>query len=463
MARFMVIFAIAFLGIAKEAYAFCQPGDVMACVLNGKQGTKTCGANGIYGPCIVPADPPPSCTAMPKYKVLTVVYAPPGRAGGGSGTSSVAYGSGSSLGTTTSSSHGFKQAYTISATVKSGVFSDSALSFGYSRNSANSSAEDIKKTGASTLSLTGPGVDGIDHDRDEIWLWLGPKFTLKMPSTNSITWEPASNQIMDLQFVYVGDLKNPSRMSPGLVQRLQSYGITSADYQEMLQADPFAFGDVAIDTSRYKQLNTTFPYEPPFAPGDGSPTLNFTATHTVTSTSSTTTTNEYNVGVTLSVGIGDPAVFRAALKTQNTWTWTDTNSRADAIGSTESASVTVGGPAFGYTGPTDVAVYYDKMYKTFLFAFVTTPLFSGESDLRALGTPTVPLAAPLRGVVASRSGASVAGKEVVAVVDGVSYRTFTNAAGEFRIYGPRSPARLVVDGAPVAPSASPGALVLPVR
>src|SRR5262245_62060840 len=108
MARFVVVFALAFFSVAKSAYAFCVPGDVMACVLNGKHGTKTCGSNSMYGPCIVPPDP--SCTAMPKYKVLTVVYAPPGRTGGGSGASSVAYGSGSSFGTTTSSSHGFKQA-----------------------------------------------------------------------------------------------------------------------------------------------------------------------------------------------------------------------------------------------------------------------------------------------------------------------------------------------------------------
>jgi hypothetical protein len=434
---FAATFAATIVGFAPQAHAFCTPGTVATCFLNGKQGTRTCGSNGMFGPCIVPSDPPPpSCIAQPKYKVLTVVYAPPGHSGGGS-TSSVSYGSGSSLGTTCSSSNGFKQSYAVSATVKSGIFSDSSLSVSYSRNSVDAKSDDFKKTTAATLTQGGPSVDGIDHDRDEIWLWLGPKLTLKMPTTSTITWEPADNQVVDIQFVYVGDLKDPSHMPPGVATRLQSYGITTADFPAILQADPFAFGDIAIDPNRYEQLNTTFPYEPPFAPGDPSPTLNFTATRTLTHTITTTTTNEYSLGVTLSVLVGSPSVFQAALKSTNSWTWTDTNSRADAVGSTESASVTVGGPAFGYTGPTDVAVYYDLMYKTFLFKFVTTNMAVVD--------------APFEGVVVSESGTPVAGKEITVVVDGASYRTFTNAAGEFRIFGPKSaPAQVRVDGVQAA-------------
>lgn len=427
MMRIAVLTAMTLLGFARQAHAFCNPDTdpPLQCFLNGKEGVRTCQSNSQYGPCIVPPDPPPpSCTAQPKYKVLTVVYAPPGRAGGGS-TSSVSYGSGSSLGSTVSSSDGFKQSYSVAATAKAGVFSDSSVSFSYSRNSVDTKAEDIKKTASGQLTQVGPTINGIDHDRDEIWLWLGPKLALTMPTPTTITWEPASNQVMDLQFVYVGDLKNPAQMAPGVVTRLQSYGITPADYPSILQADPFAFGDIAIDPTRYAQLNTTFPYEPPFAAGDPSPTLNFTATHTVTNTVTTTTTNEYSLGVTFSVGVGLTDAFKVALKTTDSWTWTDTNSRADAIGSSESAAVTVGGPTFGYTGPTDVAVYYDLMYKTFLFKFVTAAAAFPE--------------APFEGVVVSASRAPVAGQEVVVVDHGVSYRTFTNAAGEFRLFGPKAP------------------------
>ena len=34
-------------------------------------------------------------------------------------------------------------------------------------------------------------------------------------------------------------------------------------------------------------------------------------------------------------------------------------------GTSESASVAIGGPGCGYSGPTDIAVYYDVIYKTF--------------------------------------------------------------------------------------------------
>src|SRR5690242_6035571 len=89
-------FATALVGFARQAHAFCQPGDVQTCFLNGKEGTRTCGDNAMYGPCEVPEDPPPpTCQAQPKYTILTVVYAPPGHTGGGS-SSSVSYAAGSS-------------------------------------------------------------------------------------------------------------------------------------------------------------------------------------------------------------------------------------------------------------------------------------------------------------------------------------------------------------------------------
>jgi hypothetical protein len=161
MVRLALISALTVLALVKQAHAFCTPGDVAACVLNGKHGTRTCGANAMFGPCDVPDDPPPPfCTAQPKYKVLSVVYAPPGHNGGGS-TSSVSYGSESSMGTTTMTSDGFKQSYSVSATLKTGVFADSSLSIGYARNSVDSKSVDIRKTTAGTLTQVGPASPEI--------------------------------------------------------------------------------------------------------------------------------------------------------------------------------------------------------------------------------------------------------------------------------------------------------------
>ncbi len=421
---FMIVMAL--LGLAERAaYALCVPGTVEVCFANGKQGTRTCRANGFFGPCEVPDDPPPpSGYGRPKYKVLTVVYAPPGKQGGGS-TSAVSYGNGSTWGSTTTCEDGFKQEYTTTVSATGGFLGESSgsLIFGYGRSSTDSKATEIKKSSSTTISLGGPSVDGIDHDRDLIWLWLNPKLRVSLPTATAIEWKLDNSEPMDIQYVYVGHLKDPSQMPPGVAQRLAYYGITTADYAEILEADPYAYGAVPV-SSRYVSLNTTFPYEPPYAPGDPVPTLNFTATYSSTDTSGSEVVNEYTSGVTWEGGLDFISLVQAKLKVESKWTWTDTKSLSTATGTEESASVTIGGPAFGYTGPTDMGVYYDLLYKSFLFV----PIDGAP--------PTV------TGWVYSRSNRPVAGKQVLLSANGVTYRTFANADGEFRFFGVPSGRRM---------------------
>jgi hypothetical protein len=78
----------------------------------------------------------------------------------------------------------------------------------------------------------------------------------------------------------------------------------------------------------------------------------------------------------------------------------------------------VGGPSFGYTGPTDIKVYYDTLYKTFVFVPMLTA-----------GIPS------LRGSIMIHTGHPASGREVTVVANGVKYRTFTNARGEYRVFG----------------------------
>jgi hypothetical protein len=404
---------------SSGAYAFCVPGDVGVCYVNGVQGTRTCGSNGMFGPCQVPQPPPPPrYTVQPKYKVLTVVYAPPGTAGGGS-TSSVSYASGSSSGSTVSTANSFKQAYSVTASTGAGFLGSGgeiSASFSYGRNSTNTQAIDIRKSGTTTITHRGPAVNGIDHDRDQIWLWLNPRVDVVL-DTSVTTWSVVGGVPMDIQYVYVGHLKDPSLMPAGVASRLAAYDITPADYPEILKANPFAYGATAIDTNRYKALQTTFPYEPPYAPGDPIPTLSFNASYSNTSTSTTQTSNEYSAGFKVTAGV-DIATFKAKLVNDNRWTWTDTDTRGTSTGTNETAQVTIGGPSYGYTGSTDIAVYYDVIYKTFMFAHVNGPLF-----------------ASVQGTLTSASNESVAGREVVlTAADGTQYRTFTNARGEYRFH-----------------------------
>ena len=122
-------------------------------------------------------------------------------------------------------------------------------------------------------------------------------------------------------------------------------------------------------------------------------------------------------------------MLKAKLKMEESWTWTNVSTSANTSGTTQSISVTVGGPSFGYAGPTDIAVYYDVIYQTFAFRPVQA------------ATPA------LHGRVLSRAGEIEAGQEVIAVANGTKYRTFTNTKGEYRFFSEMSgPIEIQVGG-----------------
>ncbi|TQV81243.1 hypothetical protein FKG94_09070 [Exilibacterium tricleocarpae] len=444
--RFLhAVLLIALFAFTQQVFAFCTPpGWTVTCFKDGKQGIKICGENAMFGPCLVPADPPPpSGEVTPKYKIMTTVYAPPGTQGGGS-TSSVSYGSQSSLGSSMSSSNSFNHNYSVTVEAKVGFLGSGGStsgSFGYGRGTTDSEVMDIKKTASLQISRGGPAVDGIDHNRDQIWLWLGPTLDLTMePSAGE--WTVDENAVMELQYVYVGHLRNPAQMPPGVVNRLAAYGITTDDYDDILAAYAFSDESAPIDTSRFKSLYTTFPYEPPYAPGDPVSNLSFTATYSHGNVSSSSVKNEYSVGLSTSGTLNFITIFETKIKVSGKWTWTDTDTRSNTNGTSESASVTIGGPAYGYTGPTSMRVYYDVIYKTFAFAPIETGFAPG-----------------LQGSLVSRSSKALGGKEVVVIADGIKYRTFTNARGEYRFYEDFTGAgefRFQVDGIEMAPQSLEG-------
>jgi hypothetical protein len=450
---------------AGDLIADLYPGQGQTCV-NGRteeciriikpgmppvDGTRKC-VNGKWGQCIPnsggnppPPPPPVTGTVIPKYYILTVVYAPPGT-NGGKASSSVNYGSGSTAGSTVSSSHSFKQSNTLSVTASAGLLGtkeDSAgFSFGLSNNQTDSQSVDIKKTQGTEINDVGPGQDGVDHDHDLIYLWLNPSVQITLFPTvggtgvSKVTWKPLTTGATVITYLYVGWLRNPSTIPPGELQLLQRYGITPADYPQILKADPFWFKRPiesiqqigAPDPKRFEQLFTTFPYEPPFSATDPVPTYKFTSTYAKTTSSTSTSQTETTVGLTLQTSGGFLSLFTLTIKDQATWTWTNTDTTSNSTGSTESATVTVGGPAFGYTGPTEMAVYYDKIYKTFLFFPVT-------------GNPV------LTGAVTLRAGQARFGQEVIVESNGAKYRTFTNAKGEYKVYGNvTGPVKVTVGG-----------------
>lgn len=316
-------------------------------------------------------------TALPRYIVLTLLYAPPGTNGGHS-ESFVEYSSTSGTGTTLSIGNSFKDGVNVTLQPhdlqgeKKGEFG-----FSGSATSNDTSSFQVQKSETNDIKVPGPSADGIDHDKDVFYLWLNPQLEISVDPQHNYDWELGvadPEALMRIQRVKVGELKNPNTMDPLLRKELEViYGLTSADYAQILALDPFSFGATAIDPNRFRlAVHQTFHYLPdsPFQ------------THTIRNevTYNTEHKAETSYGVNLSVTV--PLYLKYLdLKVDGLLTWTNTNSTASQNGSTQSAIVGIGGPAFGYSGPvnksssadyTQIVVYWDTIYNSFMFAFDDT-------------------------------------------------------------------------------------------
>jgi hypothetical protein len=128
-------------------------------------------------------------TATARYLVLSVFYAPPG-ANGGHASSSVSYGAGSTIGTTTSASRSFTTASTLSFSGSVGAAGNETsgeLTFDYSQSRTDSNSLEFKKSVNKSRTLAGPAKDGIDHDEDIIFVWLNPSISLSV-SSDTASW-----------------------------------------------------------------------------------------------------------------------------------------------------------------------------------------------------------------------------------------------------------------------------------
>jgi len=362
-------------------------------------------------------------TIVPRYLVLTVIYAPPGTNGGHS-SSSVSYQAGSTAGTTTSSSRSFKTGLSVSVEASGGFFGSgggAGVSFEASQSTTDSQSLEVKKSTSSTITQVGPSQDGINHDEDEIWLLLNPTVNLAL-SSSAAEWVLADTR-SPVQYVHVGWLNGHEAMPVGVVAALQSAGITPDVYPDILARDPFANGSAALDTSRFISINTTFPYEPPYAANDPVPTSTYNISNSTIKTQGHELVDTFKVQIS-QFGTADFASFaKVKLSDATNWEWTNKSSSSSSAGTSQSAQLTIGGPAYGYGGPTVVQVYFDTIYKTFAFALLSAS----------------PTDAALRGTLIGADGVPAAREEVTLEESSkIVHETVTNSKGEFAFYGPIS-------------------------
>jgi hypothetical protein len=313
--------------------------------------------DGLYR-CFQPASALATGTVRPKFYVLTVLYAPPGTNDGKS-VSLVDYSSESATGTKTSTEKSWKVGVSLTAGKEEGGL----LGFEVSPSGSDSSSLEIKKSTTFDIKVPGPAKDGIDHDHDVFVLMLNPLLNVTVYSGNHLVWTlNVDGPVMNVQYVYAGWLNNHSPMPRGVKAQLDEAGLGASDYQTILSTNPFASGASVIDPDRFLPTPQSFAYEPPYSAHDAPWTETLTLENTVTSTS------KVEVGYSVSAKASIP-IIKDLLNFGTSMEFTNTNSTETSTESKQSAAVTVGGPAFGYTGPTDVLVYWDTVYNSFTFAF----------------------------------------------------------------------------------------------
>jgi hypothetical protein len=307
---------------------------------------------------VYPTSTVSTSTATVPYVIGSVYYAP---AGAGS---TITYGDQTVTGTTVGTTQSWAESVTVG--VSAGI---GGVSFGNNFSGSTSTTTDMSIT--TTVSetfppktLTAPAT--IDHDYDEILIYLGVQLHAALQVNGSVQWSldfthiPSEGFSEQGYFIPVGCLKSSSTLPAAagcaeIVSFLSANGITSSAYPSLLAADPFATTTPTPDPNRYVLLSSFS-----FLPSD--PTTNYEIVNSTTTTN--TQTESYTYSETFSGGLG------SLLKVSDTISFTNSSTDSNKTGSTATSNLMLVSPTASVPGQTTLFVYEDTIYKTFMFSFV---------------------------------------------------------------------------------------------
>jgi hypothetical protein len=360
----------------------------------------------------------------PKYIIVGVTYAPPGPSNSTfvnytastfvGNTLSLSNSFGSTVSSTVSASKGFsvegiKGSVTTSTTEMVSVTTENDSSITTSFEVANG-----EQTGG-----TGSYFAPVDHDYDQIWVWLNPLLLFSV-GPHSVVWNgyayDANDQAgMDVVPIPLGYLNGDFGAMPPDIQtslnRSWAAGyqwpagdgpaLTSADLATIAAADPFSADEYGTnyigytppspETSDHRFTvsacsdSSSFDYQqaaPSQTPDIYKCTLAYTNMSTAAQSITNTTTQIF--AEDLSIGGGFLGNFNLDVKTSQTLTWTTKSQSSITNTNTSTAALQVQGPPCNNTvseegpcvpvydaagnQPTQFDVYQDNMFGTFMFA-----------------------------------------------------------------------------------------------
>jgi hypothetical protein len=378
----------------------------------------------------------------PKYLILSVIYAPPG---GPKGTNTIEYQQSNTSGTQSSVTKSFKQNYSVSWEGSGGFLGANAggsLGFEYSHTvtDKDSLSLEISKT-TSIIARGAEGGDGVNNDYDEIIIEPNPAVDIEA-GMSSATMSLVDQSPAPVR-VSVAWLKDPAdfqKQASPTKRYLTGYGITEADYSEILQHDPLATGMSIPDPKRYEP-SIQFMYSPP-QPCDKAPiTEKVTFTRKAGSGHAETMADQYSVDLSHFDRFGDSAAtaeLQSKLTENAKWTWTTETPQSTDHTQLESITMSVGGPPCGTKTSPLMQAYLDKDYGTYAFREV-----QGNVVLQGSLGPTTQTT-PSEAV-----GITVAEPRKILVKDGTGRESemYPNAKGEWAIVGDLAfPVTLTING-----------------
>ena len=313
----------------------------------------------------------------PHDYVLKVVYAAPGNG------SSVSYAAGSTSGSSTSDNRTYSN--TAEVMVNGAVLNSQAepngvkLTFDYSHGwgTSNGYTVDTKVTVTDTFTLPAQTLLGVDHDWDQVHFLVNPVIdVLLTPKSNRLYWAFNTAAPGLLTWAWVKWLNDPGLFlaeNGQLYSYLTAAGLVPQDFTNLSAADPFGHGGTAIDPNRFKRLAnlSTIPYIT-MAPNQLAPaTFDHVSTsdYSFTASSSVTYDNAVSASVSGPLSFLNPFSTLVSVDGSGSYkhTWTHSVSNTSSTGTTVTDHFIIGQPSSGYTGTQFISVYFDNMFKTYLF------------------------------------------------------------------------------------------------
>ncbi len=291
--------------------------------------------------------------------------------------STVNYTSQNEIGSTLSTTKSWVAGYTIEAATSVSFLGfasqELSASFGKQWGNTRTDAVDIVETWMYDSQFTWPKTetifDYVNHDDDQFLILFNLQNDMTI-TPKGTTWAMNARPppyLVERIVLTVGQLRGTQVIDAEALRWLAARGVTSGDFPEILKSNPFASDQAGLtrpDPARFEPV-AAFNYQWNLAGYNGVGISN-----EYRSTTTTTSEVTYTVKASLEGEGGFLDAIKGKLKLEGSFSWSHSSANTSTTSSHKAAAVTLAMPSLAYSGPPEVYVYVDKVFKTLMFSFV---------------------------------------------------------------------------------------------